>query len=597
MTIRRNDADAAPQAEVPERPAQPAEELPQGDDRHLRDQPGQDQARHDQGPDADPPPERMGPEDVGEREHRVVGPAPEHAPVGAAPADDALPRPGVGGLHGRRVPRPREPPIGPRALVEELEARDVDGAAVHQARLERRRGGRQAGRDRMELEGTLGGGASPSAGMRLRRVASRTTSWEHPQIWTTRNRRAGAAGAGGIRAHRASPSSRPTTPRPGADHQRAGLVIGSDPTVGAPAGQRSPCAAESASATVSQSWPSESPRDPSASTASGFPRRPRTSRSRRRTGPPAEASPPTSSARDPAARRPDLRGPLPRLPGTRRGPLSGGHAHHRDRRRRGRLPHRRAPVPRGARDRRHRAPPGGRAPGGGDPADPDHRGGRLVAAGARGGGRPGRRDGDRGGGRRRGQHRGLRHRAPVRRGHQDRARPRHRARRASHPGRRQGARDRPPDQSDAGRRRRDPARHQDDRGGRGGGLRRRPRPAPRRQGGRPGAARQPAPPRPPLGPGVRAVPRRRHRARRAPHRADGRHRARGRGPRLRREPPRRDPRHPGPHGPHGGGDAAGVHHRRRAHRARGGARARGRRDRRDGAGAEPRAATTSSRAS
>ena len=58
--------------------------------------------------------------------------------------------------------------------------------------------------------------------------------------------------------------------------------------------------------------------------------------------------------------------------------------------------------------------------------------------------------------------------------------------RASHPGRRQGARDRPSDQSDAGRRRRDPARHQDDRGGRGGGLRRRPRPAPRRQGGSPG---------------------------------------------------------------------------------------------------------------
>ena len=52
--------------------------------------------------------------------------------------------------------------------------------------------------------------------------------------------------------------------------------------------------------------------------------------------------------------------------------------------------------------------------------------------------------------------------------------------------------------------------------------------------GAPGAAREPAPPRPPLGPGVRALPRRRHRARRAPHRADGRHRAGRRGPRLRR---------------------------------------------------------------
>ena len=208
-------------------------------------------ARQHQRPEPHPTPEGVGPEKVGEREHRVVGAASEHAAVGAAPSDDALPRPGVGGLHGSGVPGAREPPVGPRPLVEKLEARDVDGASVHQPRLERRRRGRAAPTGSNGDRGRPPRRSRARAGMRLRATASRSTWWEHPQIWTTTKRR------GRRRRSRAAsgPSRRRVEQaRDGAgrahDHRRAGLAIESDPTDETSPGQCSPCAAASASATV-----------------------------------------------------------------------------------------------------------------------------------------------------------------------------------------------------------------------------------------------------------------------------------------------------------------------------------------------------------
>ena len=148
-------ADSPPQAEVAERTAEPAQQAADRHHRHLGDQPGQDQDRHDQGAEPQAPPEGMGPEDVSERQDGVVGPAPEHAPVRAAAADDALPGPGVSGLDRRRVPRPRKPAVRAGALVDELEPGDVDRAPVHEPRLERWRGGGQSGRNRMELDHAL----------------------------------------------------------------------------------------------------------------------------------------------------------------------------------------------------------------------------------------------------------------------------------------------------------------------------------------------------------------------------------------------------------------------------------------------------------
>ena len=216
---------AVSQAEAPEHPARPNQELPDGDDRHPHDQPRHHETGHQKRPNAHSPPEGVGPEEVGEGEDRVVGAAPEHAAVGATPAENALPPLSVGRLHGGGVPGAREPPVGPTPLVEKLEGRNVDGTAVHQPGLERRRRGRQPRGDRVETEGA--GAEQPREGRHasLRATASRSTSWEHPQIWITTKRRVGAVGVGGIRAQRATASSRPEATRSAESHRRAGLAI------------------------------------------------------------------------------------------------------------------------------------------------------------------------------------------------------------------------------------------------------------------------------------------------------------------------------------------------------------------------------------
>ena len=146
---------AVSQAEAPERPSRPSQELPEGDHRHPHDQPRHHETGHQKRPNAHSPPEGVGSEKMGEGEDRVVGAAPEHAAVGAAPAENALPPLSVGRLHGGGVPGAREPPVGPTPLVEELEGGNVDRTAVHQPGLERRRRGRQAGGDRVETEGAV----------------------------------------------------------------------------------------------------------------------------------------------------------------------------------------------------------------------------------------------------------------------------------------------------------------------------------------------------------------------------------------------------------------------------------------------------------
>ena len=112
------------------------------------------------------------------------------------------------------------------------------------------------------------------------------------------------------------------------------------------------CAPESASATVSTSWPSAEPAGTFLLRLRLVPRGARGPEESAPTARRAGASPPTSSASPhPAPRRPDLTRPTARTTRSRRATAEReSHADHRHRRRRGRVPHRGSGfVPRGAR--------------------------------------------------------------------------------------------------------------------------------------------------------------------------------------------------------------------------------------------------------